>query len=98
MLRSSASSAGPPDPAWARAKICAAGSRRRSSSACARVGDAREPLGPRLDERPDERAVLVESGPPGEACSSNANGRSAPSSSSRAQSANPPSTNRRSER
>ena len=39
---------------------------RRSSSASARVPDARDPVGARLDERLDERPVLVERGPAGE--------------------------------
>ncbi len=59
-MRKSASSSDGRGPAWARAKIAAAGSRCSSSiaiSASVAAAQARRPL---LDERPHERAVLVE--------------------------------------
>ena len=60
------------------------------------VGPLEEPLGTRLDEATDERAVLVECRPVDEPCSSKAKGRLAPSSSSRVKTAKAPRQKRRS--
>ena len=50
-------------PAWARAKIPAAGSSRRATSASCASSRREMPVGARLDEGADERAVLVERRP-----------------------------------
>ena len=63
-VRSSASSSVGFTPAWARAKIAAAGSRRSSSIAIRASSLAAQPLRARLDEVAHERPVLVQGGPP----------------------------------
>ena len=62
-MRKSASSSDGRGPAWARAKIAAAGSRCSSSIAISASVAAAQPRRPLLDERPHERAVLVERRP-----------------------------------
>ena len=59
-VRKSASSSDGRGPAWARAKIAAAGSRWSSSSAISASSRAAEPRRALLDERAHERPVLVE--------------------------------------